>query len=106
VARRRLPAAGFADFDGFDAWLRADPVNRDDELLLLDRLERGNIHDVVRGAGQQIQLTVWPEEFIISPDLAGAENVIRPGRGHFDHHEGNLPCRHSRHDRIAMASGR
>jgi hypothetical protein len=36
-------AAGFADFDGFDGWLRADPVDRDDELFLLDRLERGNL---------------------------------------------------------------
>ena len=26
------------------------------------------MHDVVRGVGQQIQLTVWPEDFIISPD--------------------------------------
>ena len=46
-------AAGFPDFDSFDAWLRADPVHRDDELFLLDTLERGNMHDVVRGAGQQ-----------------------------------------------------
>jgi endonuclease YncB( thermonuclease family) len=70
--RRIVPylAAGFTDFDGFDAWLRADPVHRDDALFLLDRLEPGNIHDVVRGAGQQIQLTVWPEEFIIEPDPA------------------------------------
>jgi hypothetical protein len=32
--RRIVPylAAGFTDFDGFDAWLRADPINRDDEL--------------------------------------------------------------------------
>jgi hypothetical protein len=68
--RRIVPylASGFPDFDGFDAWLRADPVNRDDELFLLDKLERGNMHDVVRGVGQQIQLTVWPEDFIISPD--------------------------------------
>jgi hypothetical protein len=70
--RRIVPyfAAGFTSFDGFDAWLRADPVNRDDELFLLDRSEHGNMHDVVRGAGQQIQLTVWPEDFIISPDPA------------------------------------
>jgi hypothetical protein len=35
--RRIVPylAAGFGDFNGFDAWLRADPVNRDDELFLL-----------------------------------------------------------------------
>ena len=51
--RRIVPyfAAGFTDFDGFDAWLRADPVHRDDELFLLDRLEPGNMHDVVSGAG-------------------------------------------------------
>ncbi len=70
--RRIVPylAAGFRDFDGFDAWLRADPVHRDDELFLLDRLERGNLHDVVHAAGQQVQLTAWPEDFIISPDPA------------------------------------
>jgi hypothetical protein len=28
-------------------------------------------------------------------DAAGAENAIRPGRGHFDHHEGIWPSRHS-----------
>ena len=65
--RRIVPylAAGFGDFDGFDAWLRADPVHRDDGLFLLERLEPGNMHDVVRGAGSEIQLTVWPEDFII-----------------------------------------
>jgi len=70
--RRIVPylAAGFVDFNGFDAWLRADPVNRDDEVFLLDRLERGNLHDVIRGVGQTIQLTVWPEDFVISPDPA------------------------------------
>jgi hypothetical protein len=28
------------------------------------------MHDVVRGAGQTIQLTVWPEDFMIRPDPA------------------------------------
>jgi Lamin Tail Domain len=70
--RRLVPylAAGHASFDAFDAFLRADPVNRDDKLFLLDRLEPGNMHDVVRGAGNQIQLTVFPERFIIEPDPA------------------------------------
>ncbi|MCA1702363.1 MAG: lamin tail domain-containing protein [Actinobacteria bacterium] len=85
--RRVVPylAAGFGDFNGFDAWLRADPINRDDELFLLDRMERGNMHDVVRGVGRQIQLTVWPEDFIISPDPApvGSGGGPRPtARGH------------------------
>lgn len=85
--RRLVPylAAGFTDFDGFDAWLRADPVNRDDEVFLLTNLERGNLHDVIKGAGQQIQLTVWPEEFIIAPDPAPPGTVVNPpqiGRAH------------------------
>jgi hypothetical protein len=48
--RRIAPylAAGFVDFDGFDGWLRADPVHRDDALFLLDRHEHGNLHDVAR----------------------------------------------------------
>lgn len=29
-------AAGTLGFDAFDNWLRADPVHRDDALLLLD----------------------------------------------------------------------
>jgi hypothetical protein len=68
--RRLVPylATGADDFDGFDAWLRADPVDRDDELFMLDRAEPANLHDVVRATGDTVQLTVWPEEFIIRPD--------------------------------------
>jgi endonuclease YncB( thermonuclease family) len=68
--RRIVPylASGAPDFDGFDAWLRADPVHRDDKLFLLGLQEDGNMHDILRGAGNEIQLTVWPEDFIISPD--------------------------------------
>jgi hypothetical protein len=39
-------------------------------LLLLDRLEPGNMHDVIHAEGQRIALTVWPEDFIIDPDPA------------------------------------
>ncbi|MEV1174502.1 lamin tail domain-containing protein [Nonomuraea sp. NPDC049784] len=78
--RRIVPylAAGFTDFDGFDAWLRADRVNRDDEVFLLGKLERGNLHDVIKGAGQQIQLTAWPEDFIIAPDPAAPGTSVQP----------------------------
>lgn len=81
--RRLVPylAAGFTDFDDFDGWLRADPVNRDDELFLLTTLERGNMHDVIRGAGHQIQLTVWPENFIISPDPPPTSTRTSPQLG-------------------------
>jgi endonuclease YncB( thermonuclease family) len=68
--RRLVPylAAGHDDLDGFDAWLRSDPVHRDDRLLLLDPTEPGNLHDVVVANGQTVQLTRWPEDFIIEPD--------------------------------------
>jgi endonuclease YncB( thermonuclease family) len=68
--RRLVPylATGLGDLDGFDAWLRADPVNRDDELFLLERAEPANLHDVVRASGDSVQLTLWPEDFIIRPD--------------------------------------
>jgi hypothetical protein len=78
--RRIVPylAAGSGDFDGFDAWLRADPVHRDDQLFLLNRLEPGNIHDVVHGSGDTLQLTVWPEDFVIEPDPAATAGDTGP----------------------------
>ncbi|MEV0628554.1 lamin tail domain-containing protein [Nonomuraea wenchangensis] len=78
--RRLVPyfAEGFTDLSHFDTWLRADPVHRDDQLFLLDTLERGNLHDVVRASGQQIQLTVWPERFVIDPDPAPPGAPTRP----------------------------
>jgi len=80
--RRLVPylATGAPDFDGFDAWLRADPVNRDDALFLLDRLEAGNLHDVVQASGHTIKLTAWPEDFIIEPDPAPPGSNPHPGR--------------------------
>jgi hypothetical protein len=70
--RRIVPylAAGNRSFDGFDAWLRADPVHRDDQIFLLTTGEHGNLHDVIHAAGQTVRLTAWPEDFIISPDPA------------------------------------
>jgi hypothetical protein len=78
--RRIVPylAAGFTDFDGFDGWLRADPVHRDDALFLLDRLEPGNLHDVVQGSGATIQMSVWPEDFVIEPDPAAPGGGTSP----------------------------
>lgn len=81
--RRIVPylSAGFLDFDQFDAWLRADPVHRDDAIFLLNRLEPGNLHDVVRGVGHTIQLTVWPEDFVISPDPPVGGTPTNPSPG-------------------------
>jgi len=69
--RRIVPylAAGHTTFDAFDSWLRGDPVNRDDRLVLLsDPVESGNLHDIVNAGRQQVQLTRWPEDFVIDPD--------------------------------------
>jgi hypothetical protein len=37
------------------------------------------MHDVIRGAGQLIRLTVWPEDFIISPDPPPGGGTTGPG---------------------------
>jgi endonuclease YncB( thermonuclease family) len=78
--RRLVPylATGATGFDGFDAWLRADPVHRDDALFLLEKREPGNMHDVIRASGQRIQLTAWPEDFIIDPDPAPPGTPTNP----------------------------
>jgi endonuclease YncB( thermonuclease family) len=73
--RRLVPylAEGASGFDGFDAWLRADPVNRDDQIVLVGRTEPARLHDVVEAAGDHVQLTAWPEDFVITPDPPQAE---------------------------------
>jgi endonuclease YncB( thermonuclease family) len=73
--RRLVPylAEGANGFDGFDAWLRADPVNRDDQIVLVGRTEPSRLHDVVEAAGDHVQLTAWPEDFVITPDPPQAE---------------------------------
>lgn len=59
--------AGNVGLDHFDAWMRADPVHRDDRLILPDR-ELGNMHDVIEIAGDRIRLRYQTEELIIVPD--------------------------------------
>jgi len=78
--RRLVPflAIGATNLDGFQAWLRADAVNRDDAVFLLDRLENGNLHDVIEAAGNQVRMTVWPEDFVIDPDPAAPGTPTTP----------------------------
>ena len=78
--RRLVPyfAAGHTDLDGFDAWLRQDAVHRDDRLVLLDPVEPGNLHDVIVASGHSVQLTRWPEDFVIEPDPAPSGATTKP----------------------------
>ncbi len=79
--RRLVPyfASGQTSLDGFDAWLRADAVNRDDALFFLDPPEAGNMHDLIVASGQRVLMNRWPEDFIIEPDPASPGTPTGPG---------------------------
>lgn len=72
-------AEGRRDFDDLDRWLREDPVLRDDGLLLLESQQQVRLHDVVDAAGQRVQLTVWPDEFVIAPAPAPPDGSFVEG---------------------------
>lgn len=57
-------AAGNTSLAGFLPWLRADPIDRDDTLLL-PTLELGNMHDIIEVHGNEIRLKLHPEDFVI-----------------------------------------
>jgi hypothetical protein len=61
-------AAGFADLTDLDGWLREDPIQRDDRLLLPNG-ELGNMHDLVVIQATAMRLSVNPEEVTILPRL-------------------------------------
>lgn len=65
----RYFAQGDPPLSGFETWLRADPVNRDDRLILPDR-ELGNMHDVIVIEGNTLRMRHDPEDLIILPDDA------------------------------------
>jgi endonuclease YncB( thermonuclease family) len=67
--RRLVPyfREGNSGFAALDAWLRADPKNRDDRLLLPNR-ELGNMHDLIDAQAKRIVLTHFPEDVVIVPD--------------------------------------
>ena len=67
--RRLAPyfTEGHTDFAALDAWLRADPRNRDDRLLL-PTFELGNMHDLIIEEGSRVRLAYAPEEVVIVPD--------------------------------------
>lgn len=67
---RRLAAyfqEGHSDLTALDNWLRQDPRNRDDRILL-SNLELGNMHDLIIENGRRIKLAYEPEDVVIVPD--------------------------------------
>jgi endonuclease YncB( thermonuclease family) len=67
---RRLAAFfhdGHTDLAALDAWLRADPRDRDDRLILPNR-ELGNMHDLILVVGSRLRLAHRPEEVVMVPD--------------------------------------
>lgn len=82
--RRLVPFfAAHNNLSHLDAWLREDPKDRDDAILLLDSGEHRRFSDVITTSGDSVQLTQWPEDFVILPDGATpgptpAPNIPQP----------------------------
>ena len=58
--------AGNQGLVNFDAWLRSDPDNND-ELLILSQGHPGNMHDIVTVSGNRITMKFDPEDLVIVP---------------------------------------
>lgn len=60
---------GHSGLAGFDAWIRADPVGRDDRALLPTG-ELGHLHDLYDVGSAGIKLRHFPEDLTFLPDPA------------------------------------
>ncbi|OHV43333.1 thermonuclease family protein [Pseudofrankia sp. BMG5.36] len=60
---------GHTDLMAFDSWVRADPVRRDDRVLLPTG-EIGNLHDIYDVNADGIVLRHLPEQLMFEPDPA------------------------------------
>lgn len=60
----KQPSVGLSNFD---AWIRSDPVTRDDRVTLPDR-EPGNLHDIYEVNGDRLKLRFQPEDLLFDPD--------------------------------------
>ena len=65
----RFFAAGHTGIKQFDVWLRADPRDRDDRVLLPNR-ELGNMHDLIEIDDNRIRMFYRTEDIVILPDDA------------------------------------
>ena len=58
---------GNTSLGAFDAWLRADSNQRDDQVWIISEGHLGNLHDVIDVSGNQIRMVCWPEDIVIVP---------------------------------------
>jgi endonuclease YncB( thermonuclease family) len=65
---------GHTDLSGFDAWLRADPRDRDDRILL-PNFELGNMHDLINISGNNLKMPYMPADVVIVPDDYGLPDI-------------------------------
>ena len=68
------------DLSGLDAWLRQDPQDRDDRLLLPNQA-LGNMHDLIVVNGDQVHLACLPEEVVVVPDNYVLPEQYSPSNG-------------------------
>lgn len=68
---------------GFDAWIRADPLNRDDTVWIEPLREMGNLHNTYKIAGARIKMLYRPEELVfqsqgalVAPVGQGVKNKL------------------------------
>lgn len=53
---------------GFDAWLRRDPIKRDDSIFRLDINKHARFHDIITVDGDRIKINVEFEQVVFDPD--------------------------------------
>lgn len=79
----RFFAGGRVNLAEFPCWLREDPVDRDDAIMLPNS-EIGNMHDLFKISGQTVEMKLLTEDIVILPDemsipVAPCSGVVDPG---------------------------
>jgi hypothetical protein len=83
---RRLAAyfeEGYDDLRHFESWLREDPRDRDDQMLLPNQ-EVGNFHDLLIVTDNSVQLRFDSDEVVVVPDELSpqSESIHPPANRH------------------------
>jgi endonuclease YncB( thermonuclease family) len=55
---------GASSLSGFDAWVRSDPVNRDDTVWIIPIRELRHLHSTYKVSGNRIKMLYQPEDLV------------------------------------------